>query len=83
MKMLSASDTKELLIGKRKIAIIGVLYFPDELRFMDLKLALNEVAPKMLPKDLKDLEMNQLVVRTVLDSRSVNVEYDLTDQGKS
>jgi DNA-binding HxlR family transcriptional regulator len=37
----------------------------------------------MLSKELKELEMNQLVKRTVYDSKPVTVEYELTSYGKS
>jgi DNA-binding HxlR family transcriptional regulator len=37
----------------------------------------------MLSKELRDLETNQLVTRTVYDTVPVTVEYALTDYGKS
>ena len=77
------SDTQDLLSGKWKIIIIGLLYYGGTMRFMDLKRAVEGIAPKMLSKELKDLEMNQLITRTTRDTRPISVEYSLTDQGKS
>ena len=41
------------------------------------------ITAKMLSKELKDLEVNQLVKRTVYDTVPVTVEYSLTKYGKS
>lgn len=76
-------DTQDLLSGKWKIAIIGALYFNGKFRFMDLGRHLEGIAPKVLSKELKDLELNQLVKRTVKDTMPVTVEYELTSQGMS
>jgi DNA-binding HxlR family transcriptional regulator len=37
----------------------------------------------MLSKELRELEMNLLVKRTVFDSVPVKIEYSLTEYGKS
>ncbi|MNL51227.1 putative HTH-type transcriptional regulator YtcD [compost metagenome] len=37
----------------------------------------------MLSKELKDLEMNGMVKRTVYDTIPVSVEYELTDSARS
>lgn len=76
-------DTQDLLSGKWKIAIIGALYFNKKFRFMDLGRHLEGIAPKVLSKELKDLEMNQLVKRTVKHTMPITVEYELTSHGKS
>jgi DNA-binding HxlR family transcriptional regulator len=35
----------------------------------------------MLSKELKELETNQLVKRTVLDTQPITVQYELTEHG--
>jgi len=45
--------------------------------------ALDFLSGKLLSKELRDLEQNQLVKRTVYDSVPVRVEYSLTDYGSS
>jgi DNA-binding HxlR family transcriptional regulator len=52
-------------------------------RFKNLERDITGITPKMLSKELRDLEMNELVKRTVYDTVSVTVEYSLTDYGKS
>jgi DNA-binding HxlR family transcriptional regulator len=39
------------------------------------------ISNKMLSKELKDLEINKLLKRTVLDTQPVTVEYQLTEYG--
>jgi DNA-binding HxlR family transcriptional regulator len=41
------------------------------------------ITAKMLSKELKELEMNQLVKRTVYDTVPVTVEYALTSYGRT
>lgn len=76
-------DTQDLLSGKWKTVILAALYMNGKLRFMDLSRHIEGIAPKVLSKELKDLEMNRLVRRTVFDTMPVSVEYELTAQGKS
>jgi|SRR5699024_5172835 len=76
-------DTQDLLSGKWKISIIGALYYNEKFRFMNLKRHIEGIAPKVLSKELKDLEKNHLVKRTVKDTMPITVEYELTPQGKS
>ena len=41
------------------------------------------ITDKMLSKELRDLEVNQLIKRTVYDSVPVVVEYSMTPAGKT
>jgi DNA-binding HxlR family transcriptional regulator len=82
-QILAVKDTMELLGGKWKILIIGTLLLNGTMRFMQLKRALNGIAPKKLSKDLQDLEINQLVNRAVINSRPITVEYSLTEHGRT
>lgn len=75
-------DTMELLSGKWKITIIGCLSFGTK-RFMDLQREVEGIGAKMLSKELRELEINGLVSRTVLDTRPVTVEYAITAYGQS
>jgi len=76
-------DTQDLIGGKWKIVILAALYINGKFRFMDLARHIDGIAPKVLSKELKDLEMNQLVKRTVIDTMPITVEYELTPQGKT
>ncbi|MBO9729392.1 MAG: helix-turn-helix transcriptional regulator [Chitinophaga sp.] len=41
------------------------------------------ISSKVLSKELKDLEINKLVERTVHDTKPVTVEYSITSYGKT
>ncbi len=76
-------DTQDVLNGKWKSSIMGALYKHDTLRFTDLLRNIEGIAAKTLSKELKDLEINHLVIRTVHDTSPVTVDYSLTGHGKS
>lgn len=78
----SIHDTLDILSGKWKISIIGSLSFGKK-RFMELQREVEGIGSKMLSKELRDLEINELVQRTVYDTKPVTVEYELTDYGKT
>jgi DNA-binding HxlR family transcriptional regulator len=81
--LLAVHDTLDLLNGKWKIAIISSLSFNDKRRFGELQRDVNGIGAKMLSKELRDLETNGLVKRTVFDTKPVTVEYELTDYGRT
>ncbi len=83
MQVQGVKDSQDLLSGKWKIVIVTALFNNGKFRFMDLGRHIEGIAPKVLSKELKDLELNQLVKRTVLDTTPIAVEYELTTQGKS
>jgi DNA-binding HxlR family transcriptional regulator len=41
------------------------------------------ISPRMLSKELKDLEMNKLVSRKVYDTKPISVEYSITPYAKT
>jgi DNA-binding HxlR family transcriptional regulator len=82
-EMVAIKDAMDVLTGKWKIQIIGALSYKGALRFMDLLRFVDGIAAKMLSKELHDLEMNMLVKRTVLNTKPVTVEYELTPHGRT
>lgn len=78
--IMAVHDAMEVLSGKWKIRIIGSLCF-NKMRFKELQREVNGITAKMLSKELRDLETNQLVKRTVYDTIPVTVEYELTEHG--
>ena len=51
--------------------------------FMDLLREVDGIGTKMLSKELQDMEINQLVSRTVMDTKPVTVKYTITEYGKT
>ena len=82
-KFVAVRDTMDLLQGKWKIIIVSVLMYKGKMRFMDLTREVEGIAAKMLSKELHDLELNDLVKRTVCNTKPVTVEYEITEYGKS
>lgn len=83
VRISAIKDTMEILSGKWKFHILGTLLLGDKLRFMDLLREVDGIGAKMLSKELQDLEMNHLVSRTVLNTKPVTVEYEITEYGKT
>lgn len=50
-------------------------------RFSELEKNIPKINPRMLSKELRDLEANGIVKRKVNDSLPVSVEYELTPSG--
>ena len=71
-------DTLYVLSGKWKLPIIIALINGPR-RFKDLQRQLVDITPKILSKELKELEMNDFVTRTVYDTFPPTVEYARTE----
>jgi len=81
-QLLAINDALDILRGKWKIQIIGSLTFGKK-RFTEMQREVTGITARMLSKELKELEINELVLRTVHDTTPVTVEYELTDYGKT
>ena len=79
---MAINDTMDILSGKWKIRIIGTLSFGKK-RFMELIGEIDGIAAKMLSKELQELELNGLVNRSVMSTKPITVEYELTEYGKT
>ena len=80
--ILAVNETLNVITGKWKMPIIGTLLF-DKKRFTEIQRNIPKITPRMLSKELKDLEMNGMIKRTVYDTIPVSVEYELTPSAKS
>ncbi|KUJ49729.1 winged helix-turn-helix transcriptional regulator [Chryseobacterium sp. JAH] len=81
-KILAISDTMEILNGKWKMSIIACLCYKP-MRYSELLKEVKGISGKMLSRELKDLEINELIERHVFNTAPVAVEYQITDYGKS
>lgn len=78
--VLALNDTMNVLNGKWKLPIIGSLLFGKK-RFKDFESDIPKITPRMLSKELKELEINGILKRKVYDSTPVVIEYELTASG--
>ncbi|MET7258729.1 winged helix-turn-helix transcriptional regulator [Dyadobacter jiangsuensis] len=80
-EMMAVQDSMDVLSGKWKISIISSICYYNKRRFSDILGDVEGISNRMLSKELKELEINQLVKRTVLDTQPVTVQYELTEHG--
>lgn len=74
--------TLEILSGKWKSIIIWNLNLHKSIRYNEFRRLIPEITQKMLSQQLKDLEQNGLVDRTVYHEVPPMVEYSLTEMGQ-
>jgi len=78
----ATSEALRVLEGKWKIVIIVQLFAAKQpLRFSELERRVEGVNQKMLIQQLKELEKDGIVIRTVYPQVPPKVEYALSDMG--
>lgn len=75
-------DALDILNGKWKLPIIVALTFGEK-RFSEIAKEVHGITDRMLSKELRDLEINGLVKRTVENTYPVKVTYSLTPHSES
>lgn len=78
---LSIQDTLDVVGGKWKLVLIFVLSDGAK-KFNELSRAIG-ISPRILSKELQELEMNGLISRTVCNTKPVTVEYAITEYSKT
>ena len=81
-KLMISRDALEVIQGKWRVPIIIALTFGKK-RFGEIQRDIVDISPKMLSQELKALETNKIITRTLYDSMPVTVEYSLTPLGLS
>jgi DNA-binding HxlR family transcriptional regulator len=81
-RLLPVKDALDVLSGKWKLQIILSLSFGKK-RFKQIQREIPGLTPKMLSKELKELEINELATRHVYDTLPVTVEYEITPYGRT
>ena len=71
----------DIVGGKWKFILIATLY-DKNLKFNEIARECN-ISPRILSKELHELEINGLVNRKVCDTKPVTVEYSLTAYSKT
>jgi len=82
-EMMAVQDSMDVLNGKWKISIISSICYYNKRRFSDILNDVTGISNKMLSKELKELEINKLIKRTVLDTQPITVQYELTQHGRT
>lgn len=77
------SYTLSLISGKYKMAILYCLMEFETVRFNEMKRYLKTVTDKTLSINLKELEADNLIIRTEYPQIPPKVEYSLSERGRS
>ncbi|MCA0232581.1 MAG: helix-turn-helix transcriptional regulator [Bacteroidetes bacterium] len=80
--VMAVNDTMNVLTGKWKLQIMASLIFGKK-RFRDIEREIPKITPRMLSKELRELELNGIVKRTVHDTIPVVIEYEFTESGRN
>ncbi|MVT08264.1 winged helix-turn-helix transcriptional regulator [Chitinophaga tropicalis] len=73
--------TLDMIGGRWKMLILYKLGLRKK-RFSELKKELPNISERMLTLQLKELEKDNLIIRTVYPETPVRVEYELTESAK-
>ena len=80
--IMSVRDALDVLNGRWKLSILVSLKYGNK-RFKEISKDVKGITDKMLSKELKELELNKLITRTVYDTFPPTVEYAITEHGHS
>lgn len=72
-----------MLSGKWKPIILYHLFHNERMRFTELWRIIPKVAKKVLLEDLKQMEMNDLIVRQERHTFPPEVYYSISEKGKT
>jgi DNA-binding HxlR family transcriptional regulator len=75
-------DTIYVVGGKWRLAIINSICNGNK-RFREIERSIPGITTRMLSRELKDMEMNKLITRTVYPDTPVLIEYESTDYCKT
>ncbi len=75
-------DALYVINGKWKLLVIVALSEGPR-RFKEIERAIERITPKVLSKELRELELNEFVERKVVDTIPVQITYELTPYSDS
>lgn len=80
--LLPIRDTLYVLSGKWKLPILISMMYGKK-RFKEIQRNIPGLNQRMLSKELKEMEANDLITRTVDSTNSTTIEYHLTEYSES
>ncbi|WBW97279.1 winged helix-turn-helix transcriptional regulator [Oceanirhabdus sp. W0125-5] len=75
--------TLSVIGGKWKLVILWHLGFEGPHRFNEINRLFNKISHRVLTKQLRELELDGIINRTVYPSKPPKVEYSITEMGKT
>lgn len=81
-EMMPIRDALDVISGKWKMLILTSIMHGNR-RFTEIQLSIPKINPKVLSKELKDMEEHQLLKRIVHDEYPVLIEYVATEYSRT
>ncbi|WP_437373049.1 winged helix-turn-helix transcriptional regulator [Maribacter litoralis] len=76
--LLPVRDTLDIIGGKWKILILISIWEGNK-HFREIERSIPKLSTKVLSHELKEMEVNQLITRTVINDYPVRTEYRPTE----
>lgn len=83
IELCKVDEALSILVGKWKPIILLHLFIEGTLRFSELKRLMPNITQKMLTKQLRELEEEDIINRVVYPQVPPKVEYSISEYGKS
>lgn len=80
--LVPVRDTLDIIGGKWKLLILISIWEGNKY-FREIERSIPKLSTKVLSKELKDLEVNKLINRTIIEDYPVRIEYTITDHTKT
>lgn len=80
--ILPIRDTLDIIGGKWTILIL-ISIAEGNKHFREIERSIPKLSTKVLSKELKELETNKLITRTIIDDFPVRTEYAITEHAKT
>jgi len=82
-ELTAMRDSLQILGGKWKLMLLRYLSnrLEEKNTFKKIQREIEGISAKMLAKELKDMELNLLISRSVINTKPVTVEYTITSYG--
>ena len=75
--------TKSIISGKYKVVILWHLGHDGPMRYGEIHRLFRDISNRILTKQLRELEQDDIVDRTIYPESPPHVEYRLTDRGRT
>jgi DNA-binding HxlR family transcriptional regulator len=80
--LVPVRDALDIIGGKWKLLILMSIGEGNK-HFREIERSIPKLSTKVLAKELKELEMNKLIIRSVIDDHPIRIEYKITSHAKT
>lgn len=80
--LVPVRDTLDIIGGKWKILILISIWEGNK-HFREIERSIPKLTTKVLAKELKEMELNKLITRTIINGFPVRTEYEPTVHSKT